>query len=107
MNTSCVRRMSACSATVPANEFSMGITAAATDSRCKQSNTSAERVQGTTVQRGNICSAASWLKDPRSPWMATFITWQGSWCGRESANTWLGGHDLVTAKLAKKGREGR
>jgi hypothetical protein len=66
-------RRSACSATVPAREFSIGMTAAWAEPFSTRSNTSAERAQGMTWQRGSICSAASWLKDPRSPWMAALV----------------------------------
>src|SRR5271154_1277639 len=51
----------------------MGMTEAAAEPLPTRSNTSAERAQGTTAQPGSICSAASWLKDPSSPWMATFM----------------------------------
>src|SRR5436305_5716429 len=64
---------SACSATVPAKVFSMGMTAPSTEPRSTRSNTSADRAHGTTVHRGSIRSAASWLKEPNSPWIATFI----------------------------------
>src|SRR5581483_12236399 len=64
---------SKCSATDPANEFSMGITAAATAPDFAFANTSAEDTHGTTVARGSIRRAASWLKEPSSPWMATLI----------------------------------
>src|ERR1700722_1360788 len=73
MKTSRSTRRSACSATVPASVFSMGMTAAAAVPRATRSNTSAERAHGITVQPGSIFSAASWLKEPRSPWIATFI----------------------------------
>src|SRR5690348_4774402 len=64
---------SACSATVPAKVFSMGMTAPSTEPRSTRSKTSADRAHGTTVHRGSIRSAASWLKEPNSPWIATFI----------------------------------
>src|ERR1039458_10600927 len=32
-----------------------------------------ERAHGTPFARGNIASAASWLKEPSSPWIAIFI----------------------------------
>src|SRR5205823_1089725 len=64
---------SACSATVPAKVFSIGMTAPSTEPRSTRSNTSADRAHGTTVHRGSIRSAASWLKEPNSPWIATFI----------------------------------
>src|SRR5256885_11691397 len=64
---------SACSATVPAKVFSMGMTAPSTEPRSTRSNTSADRAHGTTVHRGSIRSAASWLEEPNSPWIATFI----------------------------------
>ena len=51
----------------------MGMTAALAEPFSTRSNTSAERAQEITWQRGSICSAASWLKDPRSPWMAALI----------------------------------
>ena len=51
----------------------MGITAASTEPRSTRSNTSAERAQGTMVQPGTMRPAASWLKEPDSPWMATFM----------------------------------
>ena len=51
----------------------MGMTAASTEPRSRRSNTSAERVQGTIVQPGTMRTAASWLKEPISPWMATFM----------------------------------
>src|SRR5712691_1843589 len=74
MKTSRVSIRSACSATVPASVFSIGITAAPTDPPARRSNTSADRAHGTTVHRGSIRSAASWLNDPSSPWIATFIS---------------------------------
>jgi hypothetical protein len=35
--------------------------------RFTRSNTSSERAQGTICARGNMVSAASWLKEPSSP----------------------------------------
>src|SRR5713226_7838326 len=74
----------------------MGMTAAATDPRCRRWNTSAERAQGTTVQRGSMRSAASWLKEPSSPWMASFITGKVAGEGRGSQMFSLRGDDDYT-----------
>src|SRR5580698_376860 len=93
----------------------MGITAAATDPRWRRSNTSAERAHGTTVHRGSMRSAASWLKEPSSPWMATwmaadFITGKVAGDGggvqieKEAEKSFLPQSSLRTAaKGAKKG----
>ena len=50
----------------------MGITAAETAPEPTRANTSTEAAQGTTVQPGTICLAASWLNEPASPWIAIF-----------------------------------
>ena len=76
MNNSRASSRSKCSATEPASEFSIGITAAPTAPCSTRSKTSAERAHGTTDARGNILPAASWLKEPSSPWMATFMDGQ-------------------------------
>ena len=47
--TSRASSRSRCSVTEPTSEFSMGITAAATDPRCSRSKTSAERAQATML----------------------------------------------------------
>src|SRR5882672_758759 len=73
MNTSRASSRSACSVTVPARVFSMGMTATVTSPACRWSNTSAERAQGNSVQPGTMRREASWLKEPGSPWMATLI----------------------------------
>src|SRR5271165_5141461 len=73
MNTFRVSSRSKCSATDPASEFSIGITAACTEPCSTRSNTSADLAHGTTAARGSILPAASWLKEPSSPWMATFM----------------------------------
>ena len=64
---------SKCSVTDPASEFSMGITAAATEPRSTRSKTSTERAHGTMSQPGTMRRAASWLNEPTSPWIAIFI----------------------------------
>jgi len=56
-----------------ASVFSIGMTAAAALPRSTLSNTSSERAQGITVHCGSMRRAASWLKEPSSPWMATFM----------------------------------
>jgi hypothetical protein len=58
MNTLLVRSKSKCSATDPANEFSIGITAELTLLRTTKSKTSAERAQETTAHPGTMRSAA-------------------------------------------------
>src|SRR5271157_230327 len=73
MNTFRVSSKSKCSATDPASEFSMGMTAACTEPFSTRSNTSADRAHGYTAARGCIFPAASWLNEPSSPWMATFM----------------------------------
>jgi len=73
---------SRCSATDPARVFSIGITAAATALDRTFPNTSADDTQGTTVARRSIRCAASWLKEPSSPWIATLIAEQ---CSRPAA----------------------
>src|SRR5882762_8008038 len=59
INTSRLSRRSKCSATDPASEFSIGITAPPTDPRPTRSKTSADRAQGTIMQRGTMRQAAS------------------------------------------------
>src|SRR2546430_243483 len=54
--------------------FCPAIPAAPADPSSIRSNTSTARAHGTTVHRGSIRSAASWLNDPNSPWIATFIS---------------------------------
>ena len=54
MNTSRVSSKSKCSATDPASEFSIGMTAACTEPFSTRSNTSADRAHGTTVAPGSI-----------------------------------------------------
>src|SRR5271154_4980693 len=74
--TICTSRPSSkskCSATDPASEFSIGITAPSTVPRLTRSKTSSERAHGTTVDRGGMVSAASGLNEPSSPWIAIFI----------------------------------
>src|SRR4029077_6032844 len=73
MWTSRPRSKSKCSATEPASEFSIGTTAPSTVPRLTRSKTSSERAHGTTFALGNIASAASWLKEPSSPWIAIFM----------------------------------
>ena len=75
-NNSRASSRSKCSATEPASEFSIGITAALAEACSTRSKTSAERAHGTTVARGSILPAASWLKEPSSPWMAIFMDGQ-------------------------------
>src|ERR1700691_3535953 len=60
---------SKCSATDPANEFSMGITAEASPFSTSR-KTSAETAQGRMVASGSMMDAASWLNEPSSPWIA-------------------------------------
>src|SRR5260370_32566304 len=49
------------------------MTAPSTVPRFTRSKTPSERAHGTTFARGNIASAASWLKEPSSPWIAIFM----------------------------------
>src|SRR3954469_617895 len=51
----------------------MGMTAASARRRSTASKTSFEVAHGSTLARGSMRRSASWLKAPRSPWIATFI----------------------------------
>lgn len=51
----------------------MGITAASTFDSDNEEKTSAESAQGTISAPGTNLSAASWLNEPGSPWMAIFM----------------------------------
>ena len=55
-------------------EFSMGMTAASTRPSESEAKASTESAQCMISALGTILPAASWLKEPGSPWMATFIS---------------------------------
>src|SRR5487761_1632629 len=59
--------------TDPARLFSTGITAASTSEQSSSRKTSLAVLQGATVACGTSVKAASWLKEPSSPWIATRI----------------------------------
>ena len=51
----------------------MGMAAASALPEARVAKTSAERGQGTMVAPGTSLRAASWLKEPGSPWIAIFM----------------------------------
>src|SRR4051812_599958 len=70
------------------------MTAASACRRSTASKTSFDVAHGSTVARGSMRRSASWLKAPRSPWIATFIVrivcqqqlrFSSSRCTREAA----------------------
>lgn len=56
----------------------MAIAAVCTAPDSSASKTSAQRAQAKTPARGANCVAASWLNEPNSPWIASFILRQHS-----------------------------